>query len=42
MNHRIIESLSLENTSKIIKSNHQIYTIMPTKPCPKVPHVHVF
>jgi len=30
-NHRIIESLRLEKTSKIIKSKHQPNTTMPTK-----------
>jgi len=30
-NHRRIESLRLEKTSKIIKSNHQPITTMPTK-----------
>ena len=40
--HRITESLRLENTSKIIKSNHQRNITMPTKPCPEVPHPHVF
>ena len=33
----IIESLRLEETSKIIKSNRQPNTTMPTKPCPEVP-----
>ena len=32
LNHRIIESIRLEKTSKIIKSNHQSSTTMPTKP----------
>jgi len=36
-NHRIIESLRLEKTTKI-KSNHQPITTMPTKLCPSVPH----
>ena len=40
-NHGIIESLRLEKTSKIIKSNHPPNTTMPAKPCPKVPHLHV-
>ena len=35
-NHR------LEKTSKIIQSNHPPNTTLPTKPCPEVPHVHVF
>lgn len=30
--HRITESLWLENTTKIIKSNRQPITLMPTKP----------
>jgi len=39
---RIIESLILEKTSKIIKSNSQPNTTMPAKLCPEVPHLHVF
>jgi len=31
------ESLRLEKTSKIIKSNHQPITTLPSKPCPEVP-----
>jgi len=38
----IIESLRLEKTSKIIRSNCQPNTTMPDKPCPEVPHLHVF
>ena len=38
----IIESLRLEKTSKIIKSNCQPSTTMPAKPYPEVPHLHVF
>jgi len=38
----ITESLRLEKTSKIIKSNHQSNTTMPAKPCPEVPRLHVF
>jgi len=38
----IIESLRLEETSKIMKSNHQPNTTLPTKPCPEVPYLHVF
>jgi len=34
-NYGIIESLSLEKTSKIIKSNRQPHTTMPAKPCPE-------
>jgi len=30
----IIDSLRLEKTSKIIKSNHQPSKTMPAKPCP--------
>jgi len=41
-NHRIIESLKLEKTSKIIKSNYQPNTTMPAKLCPEVPYLHVF
>ena len=37
----IIESLRLQKTSDI-KSSHQPNTTMPTKPCPEVPHLHVF
>jgi len=37
----IIESLRLEKISKIIKSNYQSNTTMPTKPCPKVPHLDI-
>jgi len=40
--HRIIESLRLEKTSKIIKSNCQPNTTMPAKPCPEVPHLQGF
>jgi len=32
----------LEKTSKNIKSNRQPNTTMPTKPYPKVPHLHGF
>jgi len=39
---RIIESLRLEKISKIIKSNQQPNTTMPTQPYPEVPHLHVF
>jgi len=38
---RILESLRLEKTSKIIKSNHQPNTTMPAKPCPEVQHLDV-
>jgi len=37
-NHRITESLRLEKTSQIIKSNRHPNTTMPAKPCPEVPH----
>ena len=40
--HGIVESLMLEKTSKIIKSNCQPVTTMPSKPCPEVPYLHVF
>jgi len=40
--HGTIESFRLEKTSKIIKSNRQPNTTMPAKPCPEVPHLHVF
>ena len=33
--NRIIESLRLEKTSKIIKSSCQLNTTMPAKPCPE-------
>jgi len=39
---RIVESLRLEKTSKIIKSNCQPIPTMPAKPCPEVPYPHVF
>ena len=39
-NHRIIEPLKLEKTSKIIQYNHQPIPIMPTEPQPSVPHLH--
>jgi len=39
---QIIKSLRLEKTSKITKSNHQPNTTTPAKPCPEVPHLHVF
>ena len=39
-NHRVLESLRLEKTSKIMKSNSQYITTMPTKPCPKVSRLH--
>jgi len=32
----------LEKTSKIIESNHPPTTIIPKKPYPEVPHLHVF
>ena len=38
----IVESLWLEKTSKIIKSNRQPNTTTPAKPCPEVPHLHMF
>jgi len=41
-NQRIVESLRLEKTSKITKSNHQSITTVPTKPRPQVPRLHVF
>jgi len=41
-NYRIIESLRLEKTSKITKSNYHSNTTVPTKPYPKVPHLDVF
>ena len=41
-NHRIIESLRLEKTSKITMHNHQLNSTMPAKPYPKVPHLLTF
>ena len=41
-NCRIVESLRLEKTSKIVKSNHQPDTTVPAKPCPEVPYLHIF
>jgi len=41
-NHRVIESLRLGKTSKIIESNHHPSTPTPAKPRPEVPHLHVF
>jgi len=38
--NRITESLRLEKTSKIIKSNCQPNTTMPTKSWPKMPYLH--
>jgi len=38
----IIDSLRLEKTSKITKSNHQTNTTMPAKPYLEVPHLHIF
>jgi len=40
-NHRIIDSLRLEKTSKIIKSHRQPITTMPAKPCPEVPYLYL-
>ena len=43
--HEVVEfteSLRLEKTSKIIKSSYQPITTTPAKPCPEVPHLHVF
>ena len=40
--NRIIESLRLEKTSKIIRSNRQLDTTMLAKLCPEVPYLHVF
>jgi len=37
-----VESLRLEKTSKITKSNHQAITTIPTKRCPQMPHLHGF
>jgi len=42
LDHRIIESLRLEKTCKIIRSNRQPITTTPAKPCPEVQHLHVF
>jgi len=40
--YRIIESLRLEKTSKVIKSNRHPNPTMPAKPYPEVPCLHVF
>ena len=37
-----MESLRLEKTSKIMKSNRQPITTVPSKPCYEVPQLHVF
>jgi len=37
-----MESLRLEKTSEIIKSNRHPITTMPDKPCSQVPHPHGF
>ena len=36
---KVIESLRLEKTTKILKPNHHPNTPMPAKPCPEVPHL---
>jgi len=41
-NHRTIESLRLEKTSKLIKSSCKPITTMPAKTCLKVPYLHFF
>ena len=40
--HRITESLRLEKTSQVIRSNCQPNTPMPAKLCPEVPHLQGF
>ena len=40
--HRIMESLRLEKTSRIIKSNRHPNPTTPAKPCPEGPHPHLF
>jgi len=40
--HRIRASLTLEKTSKIIKSNHQPNPTMPAKPRAELPCLHIF
>ena len=42
MRRKVIESLRLEKTSNIMKSNRQPSTTVPIKPCPEVPCLHVF
>jgi len=42
LNHRIIKSLRLENTSKIMQSSRQPNTTMLAQPCPEVSHLHFF
>jgi len=37
---KIVESLRLAKTSKIIKSNRHSITTTPAKPCPQVSHPH--
>jgi len=41
-NHRIVESLRLEKTSKIVSPSRHPNPTMPAKPCPEVPHPHGF
>ena len=41
-NHIIIESLRLEKTSGIRRSNHQPNTTMHAKTCPEVSYLHIF
>jgi len=36
------ESLRLEKASKIITSSHHPNPTTPAKPCPQVPHPHLF
>ena len=38
----IVESLRLEKTSKIIKSNCQSNVTVPAEPCPEEPYPHGF
>jgi len=40
--HRITEPWRLEKTSKLIESNRHPNTTVPAKPCPQVPHLHIF
>lgn len=39
-NHGVIQSLRLENNSRITLSNHWPILTMPTKPCSSVPNLH--
>ena len=38
----IMQSPTVEKTSKVIKSKHRPNPTTPAKPCPEVPCLHVF